>query len=461
MMNYRFVGVYIFSLFLVSILHYNLHAQDTHYWSNQYGTRADLLGGVVIGSVKDLSSIYYNPGAVAFSAEKSLIISTHAFDVTFINLQLPALEGKGYDYFRTRVAPTIFAIRLTNPLEFTNNFVISYLEKEDDEKEFDLVNLPYSQFDNPPEIIQNIYNETHLYYNNSEHWVGLTFNYTYKKNLGIGFTIFGAYRNQEMRTRLVFQNVDSTGTGLAVENRADYEVSHVRLFGKFGIFYEQKEFSLGLTMILPSLPIYGWGSMLYLDSNINSIDDEPGYSTIISISQTSLKASYKYPYSIGLGGSYQLKRSKLHFSLEWFRRVPNYKMLDTNPVINPNNGQTVDFDIYVKANSVINYGFGLEHHFKKDVDVYFALRTDFATQAQTNYDLLSVSNYNKYYITSGSTFKALEYYITLGISYGFGSSSSTSLFSKLFPNPIGDDFYKEDEIDMHYNTVKLIIGFSF
>ena len=460
-MTQRSFNVFLFVLLLGVILYTDIFAQDTHYWSNQYGTRADLLGGVVIGSVKDLSSVYYNPGAVAFSAEKSLIISTHAFDVTFINLQLPVLEGKGYDYFRTRVAPTIFAIRLTNPLDFTNNFVISYLEKEDDKKEVDLVNLPYSQFDNPPEIIQNLYNETHLYYNNSEHWIGLTFNYTYKKNLGIGFTVFGAYRSQNIKTRLVYQDVDSTGMASAVENRADFEISHVRLFGKFGIFYEQEEFSLGLTMILPSLPIYGWGSMLYLDSNINAIDDQPGYSTIVSVSQTSLKATYKYPYSIGCGGSYQLKNSKIHFSIEWFRKVPNYKMLDTNPVTNPADGQKVDFDIYTKANSVINYGFGLEHHFKKDVDIYFALRTDFATQAHTNYDLLNVSNYNKYYITSGSTFKAFEYYITLGISYGFGSSSSKSLFSKLFPNPIETDFNIEDEIDMHYNTVKLIIGFSF
>jgi len=28
-------------------------AQDTHYWNIQYGTRATLLGGAVIGSVSD------------------------------------------------------------------------------------------------------------------------------------------------------------------------------------------------------------------------------------------------------------------------------------------------------------------------------------------------------------------------------------------------------------------------
>jgi hypothetical protein len=28
-------------------------AQDAHYWTNQYGTRAELLGGLVVGSVVD------------------------------------------------------------------------------------------------------------------------------------------------------------------------------------------------------------------------------------------------------------------------------------------------------------------------------------------------------------------------------------------------------------------------
>ena len=40
------------------------HAQDAHYWTLQDGTRAELLGGTVVGSIKDLSSTFYNPGAI-------------------------------------------------------------------------------------------------------------------------------------------------------------------------------------------------------------------------------------------------------------------------------------------------------------------------------------------------------------------------------------------------------------
>ena len=38
------------------------HAQDAHYWNLQYGTRAELLGGAVIGSKVGISNSLYNPG---------------------------------------------------------------------------------------------------------------------------------------------------------------------------------------------------------------------------------------------------------------------------------------------------------------------------------------------------------------------------------------------------------------
>ena len=33
-------------------------AQDTHYWANQLGNRARLLGGAVVGNPGDLSAVY-------------------------------------------------------------------------------------------------------------------------------------------------------------------------------------------------------------------------------------------------------------------------------------------------------------------------------------------------------------------------------------------------------------------
>jgi len=44
-----------------------VQAQDSHYWSIQYGPVGQLVGGQVIGGVNDLSATYYNPGALGLT----------------------------------------------------------------------------------------------------------------------------------------------------------------------------------------------------------------------------------------------------------------------------------------------------------------------------------------------------------------------------------------------------------
>ena len=55
-----------FIIFVLMIVCGTGFAQDNHYWTNQYGTKSNLLGGAVVGKVLDLSSTYYNPGWLAF-----------------------------------------------------------------------------------------------------------------------------------------------------------------------------------------------------------------------------------------------------------------------------------------------------------------------------------------------------------------------------------------------------------
>jgi len=54
-------------------------SQDSNYWSAAYGTRAQLLGGVVTGSPGDISSTYYNPGALALAPSSEFLLAGNAF----------------------------------------------------------------------------------------------------------------------------------------------------------------------------------------------------------------------------------------------------------------------------------------------------------------------------------------------------------------------------------------------
>jgi hypothetical protein len=48
-------------------------SQDSNYNTNQYGSRSALMGGAVVGGVRDTSAGFYNPGALGFVDNASLI----------------------------------------------------------------------------------------------------------------------------------------------------------------------------------------------------------------------------------------------------------------------------------------------------------------------------------------------------------------------------------------------------
>ena len=64
-----------------------LFAQDTHYWTNQFGTRSAFLSGAVLGESKDNTMVYYNPGALGFVEESSVSINANAYRTENINIE--------------------------------------------------------------------------------------------------------------------------------------------------------------------------------------------------------------------------------------------------------------------------------------------------------------------------------------------------------------------------------------
>jgi hypothetical protein len=65
----------------------NAAAQDSHYWDNQYGTKGELLGGLVVGTPSDLSATFYNPGWIALYGSSSVLLTTKAAEAYSIKLK--------------------------------------------------------------------------------------------------------------------------------------------------------------------------------------------------------------------------------------------------------------------------------------------------------------------------------------------------------------------------------------
>ena len=70
-----------------------LQAQDNHYWTRQYGARSALLSGATVGSVRDSSAAFYNPGGLGFITNPDISVSGNAYQLEQLSLE----NGAGTD----------------------------------------------------------------------------------------------------------------------------------------------------------------------------------------------------------------------------------------------------------------------------------------------------------------------------------------------------------------------------
>jgi hypothetical protein len=105
-----------------------LLAQDSHYWTNQFGNRARLLGGAVFGSTDDLSSVYYNPGSLALVEQSTILLSGNVFEVTRIKVE-NAVADEQPSFWDTRLSPSLFAGEIGSKEKGQSRFAYSFLTR--------------------------------------------------------------------------------------------------------------------------------------------------------------------------------------------------------------------------------------------------------------------------------------------------------------------------------------------
>jgi hypothetical protein len=72
---------------LFVIIFSKVSAQDTHYQTNQFGTRSALMGGAVVGGVKDNTAIFYNPGSLGFIDTGMVSINANLYRIETIQIE--------------------------------------------------------------------------------------------------------------------------------------------------------------------------------------------------------------------------------------------------------------------------------------------------------------------------------------------------------------------------------------
>lgn len=457
-MNHKSCIIISLITFLVFFQTLQIEAQDANYWIHQYGTRADLLSGLVVGSVKDLSSIYYNPGAVPLAPEQSLVINANAFEFSRIVAQDGAGTGKDLVSSQSGNAPGIFAVRITSSRSIKNHWVISYLTRHDFKLEVDGRRIDDRTSTGHDPSAQDFSGEIIVNRKLNEGWGGLTYGRNIGGNTAFGITQFISYRSQQGRDQALGQLVSRTGQGAAIIVFDGYDYYNIRTLWKMGIAFDYRPISFGFALTTPSISLFGNGSAV---NNVSLTVPDTSGSFLASNYQKDLAAFYRSPMSISVGLNYRIRKSSIYFTLEWYGRVEEFNVLEPSDFIAQTSGEILSRDYKHELKSVTNFGLGFQHAFHERLSLYGSFITDRSAKIEGSDSQFAISNWDIYHLTVGTALTYGRLDLTLGLAFSYGRNQfdrgvnfNEATTSTVFKNGI-------DLQDIIYQRFKVIIGFSF
>ncbi len=436
-------------------------AQDAHYWTQKFGTRALLLSGTVIGSAVDLSTSFYNPAGQALLTTTDRVLTVKAFDFASTKLADGAAPGVDFGQSRSTILPTFFGG--TVPIHFLGSNAIGYSIFPRQQARFDITGRAGGQIDvfptNPG--TEPFAAEGRLEQDLNETWVGLTWSRKLGERMAVGLSQYVSVRSQHVRREVYAQSL-AGGTNGAVTNQiSSFNYYQWGTLTKIGLMAHFDHVDLGVTLTTPTLKVIYSGDALFdtyalgQDFTGDGIPDN----VFVASYQQSLSGRYKTPLSIGGGAAFRLPNNTLYVSGEWFNSIGSYSVLEVAPAVDQVSGNPVPLQVVTSARSVFNFGGGLEHAFSKKTTGFVSWATDLSSlpgQASN----IAISTWDIYLIQAGVAFTLKKWEFTLGGGYGWGSEVSQQVPSFGNPSVDGGLVRITSGSKIKYQDIRIIFGFS-
>ncbi len=433
----------------------SIYAQDSHYWNLQYGTKSTLLGGAVIGSVRELSATYYNPGAVALFNDPKLILSAKVYQYEAITVVNGAGENKDLDYSSISPSPTFFAFDINIDTTGRNKLAFSLLTRQSMNFQFETRQIGIEDGNEASNFISGGLSMQQKF---DEIWGGLTFSHKLSEIIGIGATAYVAYRNQNYNLQTVVEDLDSINQISSLTAFRNLKFKNYRVLLKTGLGVNLNPITFGLTITTPSLSLLGNGSYGY--HNFINNPDDPTQNVYESNYQDDLKSTYQTSWAIGFGAAYWGKSLSVHFSAEWYDAVKKYDPISLDPLYSQSTGESFTKEINQQLKSIINAGIGIDYKLNDRFSLAASFITDYSandTNAESN---ISLSRWDIYHISAGSYFNIGSSEITLGLSYSFGNDVIRQIANIGNPDTGTGDKLNTTS-DVKFTRIKVLFGFIF
>jgi len=442
---------------LVAGLNVTVFGQDAHYWTSQFGTRSTLLGGVVIGSVDDMGATYYNPGRLALIENPSFLISARVYDYSVLLLRDGAEDGTDLKSNSFNPAPGLIAGSFKPKQLSGHHFAYSVLPRIKVNYELSVRQVTDVGGLGANPGIQQVKQEIALQQKIDESWWGLTWSYRIHPRVGIGITPYLAFRKEHQSERVLAGAEISEFLVATAIYINEFSYSTYRALAKTGASYEDSTLSLGVTVTLPSLHVFGEGSTVF--SLTQSGGDLNGDGTIddrlTTSNQEDIDAQYRSTWAVGGGIAYRFRHVRVHTSAEWYAGVSAYEVIEVDSTL-----RSLTLSISHYSQPVFNYGVGAEFTLIRKTRGYVSFATDrSAVPASSDANNISLTTWNFYHFTGGASLAIGQSELVLGLSYSQGKQILPTIFD--LQDELGVDLIKTaDTIHARVQRWKFIFGVS-
>jgi hypothetical protein len=440
-----------------------LRAQDSHYWTNQYGTRATLLGGTVIGSVLDLSGTYYNPGGLILLENPETLMAAKVFQYPVVTLVGGDLEFVPLHQRDPGPAPSLVAGTIR--IRAARNHWLGYSYVSRQEVRLGLSVSSTGRRDILPEVpgAEDYATQFRLDEKLTERWLGLTWSTKVADGIGFGVSQYFAIRTHRTSVQEVAEALTGEGhTGMALDSR-QYQYRQVRAIWKIGLACDFNAVTLGLTLTTPSLSLIGFGST-GLNSTLAALDvdgDGEADDHLAADFSNHLRATYRSPLSLAAGMTVKFRKVRLYTSLEWFAGQSPFTVLDSEEFTAQSTGETLSTDVRHEAAPVLNWGVGWEWSYSSRFKGYASFTTDYSAKRPGTETNLSLTDWNIYHVVTGAEFAIKTWQLTAGLGFSFGARGvgwRPEAFEQAGLVDLWDPFA---DLRFRYANYKAIIGFAF
>ena len=476
---------YLFSFFMLLLPALTLFAQPANYWSISFNSEATLLGGAVVGGGSGITSIYYNPAGISEIKNSNIALNTSMFTLSIESYSNAFGVDEGFTHYRFNVLPRFFSYLYRSKripklswqfALFSHdyrkvNFYSTVTRKSDEST--GMANFDYLGSFNMEGIFD-------------DYWGGVGAAYELNDHFRVGFSIFLSYKSM--------LNYNRANTALYTDNElmpisgwSSFEwlnLWDLRALSKIGLRYEVGDMSIGMTMTMPSIRLFGYSYTKRELSQYNIVTDDgkpvPDY--LMQESTEYIYSQVKDPFSISVGLRRQPVGSKsvYYFSSEFFARIKPYRFIDAtrggSVLSDPILGSEFSV-VYYGNRPVINVALGYMLEMRENFELMFGFKSDFNSYYLPNSFVESHSNAMQieritadfFHLTGGANFifrKKLK--INAGLSLSYGRSTNNKQFInftdvKWYIPGVNLALQGERQNNMTYSSINLglIVGFSY